>query len=665
VRFIKFKTSIRNKLILSFLLLLIVPSIIVGISSFKFAKDVVEEDILQSANSSISSIDEIITKFLEPKLKEVDYLAEKLDASQVAVAENSNIGVSEGISNELNIFKEVHDELQLVYIATEDGVYINAPASSKNPDDYDPRTRPWYQKAMEHKGQAVVSAPYTSLATGSLVVTVAKTTKDGHGVVAFNVGLEEISKITSEITIGNEGYVYIVDENHNFIYHPELEEGTEAPDEKQYVDIYDNDSGSFSYLLDKDQKELFYTTNDLTGWKLAGTMYSKEIDEDASPILINTLIIIIASIIVGSILIIFIVRSIARPLQSLIHSSNKIADGDFTETIVVKSHDEIGKLGNSFNGMVNTLNGIIKTLKQTIDYLASSSEQLSASASQTSHATEQVSTAIQEIASGIEQTTEHIDANEKSLTNVLDGISDISEKSKQVTELARESSKEAENGRQAVEENLSQMKHIHTSVDKFNDVIQSLSSRSKEIGEILSVISGIADQTNLLALNAAIEAARAGEHGKGFAVVAEEVKKLAEQSQASTKLIGEIISSIQNDTDTSSKMMEEVLENANKGVVITETTSESFMKIIENSHNITPQIEEITNTMDQMHSNVEEVVIKANVITGLTQENAAASEEVAASTEEQLASMEEIDASAKSLTNLAEELRSEIDKFKI
>jgi len=93
----------------------------------------------------------------------------------------------------------------------------------------------------------------------------------------------------------------------------------------------------------------------------------------------------------------------------------------------------------------------------------------------------------------------------------------------------------------AVEKAITQMGHIEESVIRSAHVVAKLGERSKQIGQIVDTISGIAGQTNLLALNAAIEAARAGEQGRGFAVVAEEVRKLAEQSQDAAKQIPSII----------------------------------------------------------------------------------------------------------------------------
>ena len=89
------------------------------------------------------------------------------------------------------------------------------------------------------------------------------------------------------------------------------------------------------------------------------------------------------------------------------------------------------------------------------------------------------------------------------------------------------------------------------------DVIGELESKSKQIGQIVSLISNIAEQTNLLALNAAIEAARAGQAGRGFAVVADEVRKLAEQSAHATKDITSLIAEVQFKTQSAVTFMNE------------------------------------------------------------------------------------------------------------
>ncbi|TQR21625.1 methyl-accepting chemotaxis protein [Psychrobacillus vulpis] len=397
--------------------------------------------------------------------------------------------------------------------------------------------------------------------------------------------------------------------------------------------------------------------------------YAQEVNQQNQKDIDNATIILVVifaiSIVVTLFISFVILKMIVSPTNELKELLSKAEEGDFTVQGSYQSKDELGALTASFNKMISGVRGIIQTVADTSQQVAAASEELTASAEQTAAATNHVASAIEEIATGAEHSTTKIEKNSNEMQDVLKGINEIADGSAQVSEVARETSKEAEEGNKIVENNLHQMSNIHASVQKSHEVISSLSQRSNEVGQILDVINDIAAQTNLLALNAAIEAARAGEHGKGFAVVADEVRKLAEQSLSSTKLIAEIITSIQNDSNQSVKYMGEVMTNAKVGMEITTETADKFVQILEKTRSITPQIEGITSTVQDIVQSIETVSGVAEELAAFAQENASSSEEVAASTEQQLASMEEINSSSKSLAKMAEQLNEMVSKFKI
>ncbi|GKU83446.1 methyl-accepting chemotaxis protein [Niallia sp. NCCP-28] len=357
---------------------------------------------------------------------------------------------------------------------------------------------------------------------------------------------------------------------------------------------------------------------------------------------------------------------LTNTLNKLKNATKEVAEGNLKiEPIKIKQKDELYDLNQSFDQMKNNLVHMVTNISVSSDHVAASAEQLNASAEQSNKAAETIASSIQQIASGNEFTSSSLVDNSQNIAFIFDHVLKIAEEAEVVSKLSQTATEKAVEGAASVENSLTQMQFIKESVERTNAVITSLSNRSKEIENIVTLIGNIAEQTNLLALNAAIEAARAGEHGKGFSIVAEEVRKLAEQSQTSTKSIANLIQAIQKETIESVNTLQEAMKTVENGAVLSEKSALAFSEIVESTKKVTPKLMEVTQTISHITSRVKEVDTSAKEIVSLSKQQAISTEESAASTEEQLASMQEINASAEALAQMAEDLTHIVSKFKL
>ncbi|MGN2667194.1 methyl-accepting chemotaxis protein [Bacillus subtilis] len=381
----------------------------------------------------------------------------------------------------------------------------------------------------------------------------------------------------------------------------------------------------------------------------------------------QSLIIIVTgiSVILGIVLSIMLLKSIMVPLRSINKQLEEIAhgDADLTKKVIVKNKDEFGQLAQSFNSFTHSLTQIVKQISSSSEQVAASSEELSASAEESKSTSEHISRAMQMAAESNVKQSSMTEKSAESITELLDSISSVASNTGNIADLSFSMRDKAEIGSKSVNKMLDQMKFIDKSVDSSGNGLQTLVASTAEISDISSLITTISEQTNLLALNAAIEAARAGEQGKGFAVVAEEVRKLADETNKSANHIQSVVATIQNESIETVNNIKVVQENVSSGIVLSQETTGNFNEILNLVEQVTSQIQEVAAATQQLTSGVEVIQHTVHTLAAGTKETSANTEAVAKSSEEQLHSMGDISYAAESLSQLAEELQTVINRF--
>ncbi|HWI48493.1 MAG TPA: methyl-accepting chemotaxis protein [Rummeliibacillus sp.] len=371
-------------------------------------------------------------------------------------------------------------------------------------------------------------------------------------------------------------------------------------------------------------------------------------------------------VLLGALLAFIISKRIIKPVLAINNYVDEVADGNLAaDRFEIKGKDEIAQLSQGVYHMVDDLRKIISQISSNAEQVAATSEELSAGSEQTSASIEQVTVSMQEVAAGSDKQTDAVEEIGANVNTISNKMNDVATYVEQVSTKAIDTTKTAENGKDIIQNAVEKMNTTTDMIQATSEVVNRLNNYSKEIGQIVSLITEIADQTNLLALNASIEAARAGEHGKGFAVVAEEVRKLADQSRIAANDISNRIDSIKAESTNAVDSMSTSYENLQVSADAFDEAGDAFNAIYTAVSNLTSQMTQVSNAIEAMNSGVSNIAESMEEVSVIVVQNSSSIQNVAAASEEQTASMEEITASSNNLATMAEQLRTSVNKFTV
>ena len=471
------------------------------------------------------------------------------------------------------------------------------------PADYDPTIRPWYQQVVSADGP-VVTAPYVDAGTGKLVVTFAVPVKENgalKAVVAGDVAMDSVvanvrgihpTPSSSGLLLNSDGSVIAAND-------PALTLKPFAETIKG-IDFAALKSGNLvDGTLNDVEKTFVATAVPGTNWLLVVALDSGDATSGMRSLLKASAISLVILALLSAAIVHLLIARLLKRLSDIRDAMHNIANGtnDLSQRLPDSGEDEVAQIAQAFNAFSDKLSVVMVQLRDASESVKNAAQEIAAGNQDLSGRTEQAASSLRETASAVEQITASVTQSNESAAEANDQAS--------------KASAAAARGGEVVSQAISTM--------------QSIEFASAKIGDITSVIDGIAFQTNILALNASVEAARAGEQGRGFAVVAGEVRNLASRSAQAAKEIKSLIDSTTDSVATGSRYvhlagesMDEIRSSIGSvsGIMreISIATSEQMKGIHEINHAVTH--------LDRMVQQNAELVVQSAAAAGALQSQA-------------------------------------------
>jgi len=679
----KWYHSVRYRLLMIIATLLLSTLLVVSGTSFYFAQQYLEDSIDATENSVADNFSFRIKTDMDILIVQLEDLA---SIARLQSGDKTQI---------LPAISEAHKRIgkfESIVFASLDGLSINEAGAAINIVDRD-----YFKRVMEIKKPYVSNVLVSRVSNKSAVVLAVPVMRGGQliGVLGGVYPLDSMTTIVKSIKYRAKGYGFIVDDSGVYLAHPtrpeqvghmnmktgemsaELQKklGSNVKLDTRLIEKFKetSDKGVRTHVLYKSTAGIEQAGSlspiELPGgqrWVLVLSTTLEDATSESTALTRMILGLSVICILLALAVTFWVSGSFIRPIIRVAAVVQEIAQGnlkEITKTITDKS--EFGQLSDNVILMNQNLRELVRQIQSQAQQVAAASEELTASADESANAANHVAESSVNVTDQVQKQLRSVGDAAAVVSEISASIEEVSATVQSIVVSSDSTASLAQSGGKDVNNAVKEIRNIEVASNRTGELVGKLGERSKEIGQFVATISGIAAQTNLLALNAAIEAARAGEQGRGFAVVAEEVRKLAEQSAEAAKQIASLITEIQKDTDDAVKGVNEASLLVRHGTEVVSNAGETFNQIVEKVLEVSEQIRQTAQAVDQVANGSQRIVTSVEEIDGAAKKTAGQAENISAAAEEQSAGMEEIASSSRALAQLAQEMNLAISKFRI
>ncbi len=660
--------SIKDKLVLSYVLCVVIPLVLVNLFSANQSKLTVKDtssqlalELVKQTSSNISyytdDIEKTMTRII---INDLNASSTNLINEYMTVVKNENdavgklnkMNISKQISEQLNYSVSLDEAIDNIAIIFDDKTQLDSKIGMTGTDltpfldePIDKETA--WRVVNTDKGKEIYAFKrLTNLRRGKTV-----------GILVVKANLEILQEKINNVKLFDDSRVSIMEpegdvicSNSDIAVSDAVKSRISAEDTEEPITVGES---------------LVTYAQSNNGWQIVA-----EIPESALTTRINEVVkavwlVIAIAALVAVLAGILISRGIITSVKQLKDLMKKAEIGNLTVQADIKGNNEFSELGQSFNHMMDNIKGLLEEAKNTINHTIEAGNTLKKSTSNSIETFSQLALSIENISEGSNSQAE--DTQNSAIV-----MEKLSESIGQVIEDTSILFKHNQGTRQIIEEANKNMQLLDVTMTSTNAIsneisvsIKELSALTKAIGEVMGLLDDISERTNLLALNASIEAARAGDVGKGFAVVANEVRNLATQSKESSNHVKENLKGIEKKVLHTASLVVKSNEVFSKQEVAVNKTNDSLKQMINGLQEMNEELENVNSRVNQMTMYKNEMGNRIENITTVTEENAAAVEEVNALSEEQKSVMKQLARLANELMTSIETLDASVENFVI